>query len=277
MPWHKCTPALPKPMPAYVAANAICSLAAGSPCLTAATKLSASSRSVSRHHTSEMGLEPWYAGRRDGSAGRGERLLYGNAVYASSAWHNTSKPLAAAIGAGMPAVLLGSTMPSVGLSSRLPMPVLARRGVWSKMATPVVSDPVPAVVGTAMSGLMGAVAGTARPAPTGAFTKSRKAASGCAAYRFITFAVSMEEPPPTAMYASKPPRRAKVMAAPRDTSVGSTDTLSNKVYATPAASMASNVRCTGRSVAMLGSVTTHAWRAPRLRRSAPTSRVAPTP
>ena len=44
------------------------------------------------------------------------------------------------------------------------------------MAEPVVSDPVPAVVGTAMRGLRGLVIG--RPLPTGALTKSRKSASG---------------------------------------------------------------------------------------------------
>lgn len=44
------------------------------------------------------------------------------------------------------------------------------------MAVPVVSEPVPAVVGTAMSGRSDFLIG--RPLPTGAFTKSSKSASG---------------------------------------------------------------------------------------------------
>lgn len=43
------------------------------------------------------------------------------------------------------------------------------------MAVPVVSLPVPAVVGTAIKGRSGLVMG--RPRPRGAFTKSRKSAS----------------------------------------------------------------------------------------------------
>ena len=48
------------------------------------------------------------------------------------------------------------------------MPVLAFISTRSKMATPVVSEPVPAVVGTAMSGFRAPGAG--RPRPMGAFT-----------------------------------------------------------------------------------------------------------
>ena len=68
------------------------------------------------------------------------------------------------------------------------------------MAVPVVSEPVPAVVGTATNGLRGFVMG--RPFPSGAFTKSRNSASGQDVYRFMSFAVSMTEPPPTARKAS---------------------------------------------------------------------------
>ena len=46
----------------------------------------------------------------------------------------------------------------------------------SKIAVPVVSDPVPAVVGMAIKGLRGFVMGL--PAPRGALTKSRKEAEG---------------------------------------------------------------------------------------------------
>ena len=41
-----------------------------------------------------------------------------------------------------------STMPSVGFSAREAMPVLNDFEVMSKIAVPVVSEPVPAVVGT---------------------------------------------------------------------------------------------------------------------------------
>ena len=39
-------------------------------------------------------------------------------------------------------------MPRVGFIARLAMPVLKDREVISRIAVPVVSDPVPAVVGT---------------------------------------------------------------------------------------------------------------------------------
>lgn len=57
------------------------------------------------------------------------------------------------------------------------MPVLARLETRSKIAVPVVSEPVPAVVGMAIRGRREAVMG--RPRPRGALTKSRKSASRC--------------------------------------------------------------------------------------------------
>ena len=66
-----------------------------------------------------------------------------------------SSPLEAATSGGMVRVLSGSSRPSVGLRRRLAMPVLACSAVRSKMLTPVVSLPVPAVVGMAISGLSG--------------------------------------------------------------------------------------------------------------------------
>ena len=91
-------------------------------------------------------------------------------------------------------------MPSVGFMLRWAMPVLAFFSTRSKMAVPVVSEPVPAVVGTAINGLSFLVTG--RPLPSGALTKSRKLASGKVVYRFMSFAVSMTLPPPTARKAS---------------------------------------------------------------------------
>lgn len=54
-------------------------------------------------------------------------------------------------------------MPRVGLRARCAMPVLARLETRSKMAVPVVSLPVPAVVGIAMRGERGLVMGRPRP------------------------------------------------------------------------------------------------------------------
>ena len=63
----------------------------------------------------------------------------------------------------------------MGLRLRCAIPVLARFETRSKIAVPVVSEPVPAVVGTAMRGLRPLVIGL--PLPRGAFTKSRNSAS----------------------------------------------------------------------------------------------------
>jgi hypothetical protein len=73
-------------------------------------------------------------------------------------------------------VFSGSHMPIVGLRARCAIPVFALFATRSKIAVPVVSDPVPAVVGTATSGFKGFVIG--RPLPRGALTKSKKSASG---------------------------------------------------------------------------------------------------
>ena len=94
--------------------------------------------------------------------------MNGIAVNDSIAWLRMSRPLDAATCGGMVRVFSGSSMPSVGLSRRLAMPVFACSFVRSKMLTPVVSLPVPAVVGIAISGLSGP--GTGRPLPIGGFT-----------------------------------------------------------------------------------------------------------
>lgn len=106
------------------------------------------------------------------------------------------------------------------------------------MATPVVSLPVPAVVGTgqkknrdgfggqihkktcyspwwqdvpAMSGFSGFLMGF--PLPIGALTKSRKSASGWQAYRLAALQVSITDPPPTATNTSNEPFLANAMAS----------------------------------------------------------------
>jgi hypothetical protein len=72
-------------------------------------------------------------------------------------------------------VFKGSTIPRVGLRLRWAMPVFARLETRSKMAVPVVSEPVPAVVGMAIRGK--SLEGMGLPLPSGALTKSRKSAS----------------------------------------------------------------------------------------------------
>ena len=67
-------------------------------------------------------------------------------------------------------------MPKVGLRFRCAIPVFARLDTRSKIAVPVVSEPVPAVVGTAINGFRGLSIGS--PFPRGALTKSRNSASG---------------------------------------------------------------------------------------------------
>ena len=57
-------------------------------------------------------------------------------------------PLNAATLSGMLRVWSGSMIPSSGLRALLAIPVLASAGRWSNTATPVVSLPVPEVVGT---------------------------------------------------------------------------------------------------------------------------------
>lgn len=86
-------------------------------------------------------------------------------------------------------VLIGSQMPIVGFRARCAMPVFDFLSTRSKIAVPVVSEPVPAVVGTAMRGCKGLEMG--RPLPRGALTKSRKSAEGKEVYKFINLAVSI--------------------------------------------------------------------------------------
>ena len=71
-------------------------------------------------------------------------------MYDSIAWHSTSKPVYFATSVGTVRMLSGSTMPSVGRMNRWPIPVLLFVSESSNIAIPVVSLPVPAVVGIAM-------------------------------------------------------------------------------------------------------------------------------
>ena len=60
MPCGRCTPALPKPIPANVAASSICSRAWSSDrSRTARTRLAATISIARAAHTSLIGLAPW--------------------------------------------------------------------------------------------------------------------------------------------------------------------------------------------------------------------------
>ncbi len=79
-----------------------------------------------------------------------------------------SKPVAAIAYFGSVAVTVGSISATSGISRREMMPVFAFSERRLKIAIPVVSEPVPEVVGHAMCGLTGP--GTFCPPPIGAFT-----------------------------------------------------------------------------------------------------------
>jgi hypothetical protein len=79
-----------------------------------------------------------------------------------------SKPVAAIANFGSVAVTVGSISAMSGINRREMMPVFAFSARRLKIAMPVVSEPVPEVVGQAMCGFTGP--GTFRPPPIGAFT-----------------------------------------------------------------------------------------------------------
>ena len=134
-----------------------------------------------------------------------------------------SKPLAATTLRGNVAVTSGSINATVGINRREMIPVLALISVRLKIAMPVVSEPVPEVVGHAICGL--SAPGTLWPPPIGAFTYVMKSA-GCVAYRLAALQVSITEPPPTETYPSNLPSAANRAAAWNEAVVGSTTTSS---------------------------------------------------
>lgn len=103
-----------------------------------------------------------------------------------------------------------TTIPSTGFIARLAIPVLNEREGISRIAVPVVSEPVPAVVGIAIRGWRAWVMG--KPFPIGALMKSIRSASLYTenlendeklrvtvrqSHRLAAFAVSITLPPPT--------------------------------------------------------------------------------
>ncbi len=89
----------------------------------------------------------------------------------------------------------------------------------SSTATVVASEPLPVVVGIARCGSSGP--GGRRASPTGALTYAITGA-GCETTRSATFAVSIDEPPPTETKPSTPASVANAAASSSDASVGST-------------------------------------------------------
>ena len=79
---------------------------------------------------------------------RGNMRTNGIAVKLSKLWKSTSRPALMCTAVGQDSVLNVSTIPRVGFNERLAMPVLKDLEVMSRIAVPVVSEPVPAVVGT---------------------------------------------------------------------------------------------------------------------------------
>src|SRR5271166_4609450 len=155
-------------MPASIAAYIISVRASASPAsVTARTRYAPTPFKASLARPSENGLAPCDSGRPSPRA-RLNRRGQGRAVSDSKAWLMQSKPLAATTLRGSVAVTLGSTRATVGTRRREMMPVLALIDVRLKIAMPVVSDPVPAVVGQARWGLSGP--GTGTPPPIGALT-----------------------------------------------------------------------------------------------------------
>src|SRR5690606_24743994 len=108
------------------------------------------------------GLAPCEAGRCLGWAGRA-RFVKGRAVNDSTEWQRTSKPLQATTLAGMVRVTVGSMRPRTGRIRLDTIPVFACIDVRSKIAIGVHSEPVPEVVGTAISGFRGPGTGFALP------------------------------------------------------------------------------------------------------------------
>lgn len=109
-------------------------------------------------------------------------------------WNKTSRPALICTAVGHDSVLsvsygqnfqfcgvgcfegeINTTIPRTGFIARLEIPVLKDREVMSRMAVPVVSEPVPAVVGIAIRG--DKVLVTGRPFPMGALIKSMRSES----------------------------------------------------------------------------------------------------
>src|SRR5690606_20449261 len=100
--------------------------------------------------TSEKTLRPVKTGRAASQC-----APRGAAVYDSARCTRASIPEAAVTPAGAPRVSSASTIAAAGTRYGLETPTLSSRSGSVTTATGVASDPVPAVVGTATSGVTG--------------------------------------------------------------------------------------------------------------------------
>ena len=118
--------------------------------------------------------------------------------YASTAWHSASMPVAAVMRGGSVRVMRGSSTAASG--SRLPEmnSIFSARASSRTTATAVASEPVPAVVGTAMNGTCAPRGMASQP------ISSLRSRAPCAITMHTPLAVSSTEPPPTATTLSHP-------------------------------------------------------------------------
>ena len=131
---------------------------------------------------------------------------------------STSKPDAATTPPGSDSVVVGSTIASEGLSSGDAMPVFKPTDLRSTIVMPVVSLPVPQVVGHAMCGF--SLPGIGLALPIGALMYAMRS-SGYVDSRLAAFAVSITEPPPSETKPSNAPSRANAAAASKESLFGS--------------------------------------------------------
>jgi hypothetical protein len=158
-----------------------------------------------------------------------------------------------------------------GRRYRCEIPVFTRSEGMSSTATVVASEPVPHVVGIARCGFNGP--GTGAPDPTGALTYDMTGA-GCETIRFATFAVSIDEPPPSDTNPSTSHDSAKSAAACSDSSVGSTRDWAYTTTEMPASRSEPDTVSTH---GIPGSVTSRARDTPSRDSSNPASATAPGP
>src|SRR3954470_1525814 len=136
-------------------------------------------------------------------------------------------------------------------------------------AKPLVSVPVPAVVGTATSGPAGA-----SPAGSCASASSGRSFAAC---RAIALAASIGEPPPTATITERPNKRGAAERASTSAAHGLAPTPSWTAVRTPAASSRPATTPATPASTSPRSVITKAASSPRLRTSSGRASTAPSP
>ena len=150
--WAAAVPATPKASPASVAPSMTLPRASASdPSTQARSSPSDKSVMARRANWSEERFLPTKTLSCVRSGVRGRRI----AVKASIAWVMASAPAMAVRPGGQVSVRSGSQIAVTGMRCGLEMPTFSTRSVSERTATGVTSDPVPAVVGTAIRGRIG--------------------------------------------------------------------------------------------------------------------------